>query len=42
MLENIFNENLTNARISIADPTHVPAGIYTKQAFALFTEIVIL
>jgi len=32
MLENIFNENLTNARISIADPTHVPAGIYTKQA----------
>jgi molybdate transport system substrate-binding protein len=31
-LEEIFNNNLTNSRISIADPSHVPAGVYTKQA----------
>ena len=31
-LEDIFNKKLNNARISIADPTHVPAGVYTKQA----------
>ena len=31
-LESLFNENLINSRISIADPTHVPAGVYTKQA----------
>ena len=31
-LENIFDKHLINRRISIADPTHVPAGIYTKQA----------
>ena len=31
-LESLFNENLMNSRISIADPTHVPAGVYTKQA----------
>ena len=32
LLESIINNNLTNSRISIADPTHVPAGVYTKQA----------
>jgi len=31
-LEKIFDKYLINKRISIADPTHVPAGIYTKQA----------
>ncbi|PPR15635.1 MAG: Molybdate-binding periplasmic protein [Alphaproteobacteria bacterium MarineAlpha9_Bin3] len=32
-LEKIFDEYLLNKkRISIADPTHVPAGVYTKQA----------
>ena len=31
-LEAIINQNLTNSRISIADPSHVPAGVYTKQA----------
>ena len=31
-LENIFDQHLINRRISIADPTHVPAGIYSKQA----------
>ena len=31
-LTKLFKEKLINSRISIADPTHVPAGIYTKQA----------
>ncbi len=32
-LEELFNKYLSNNnRISIADPTHVPAGVYTKQA----------
>ncbi len=31
-LEKIFDKYLNNRRISIADPTHVPAGIYTQQA----------
>ena len=31
-LLNLFNKYLNNSRISIADPNHVPAGIYTKEA----------
>tara|TARA_B100000686_G_scaffold355150_1_gene470442 strand:- start:1630 stop:2439 length:810 start_codon:yes stop_codon:yes gene_type:complete len=31
-LLNLFNKYLRNSRISIADPSHVPAGIYTKEA----------
>ena len=32
-LEELFKQYLSNNnRISIADPTHVPAGVYTKQA----------
>jgi len=31
-LAKIIDEYLINSRISIADPTHVPAGLYTKQA----------
>ena len=31
-LSKLFKEKLINSRISIADPTHVPAGIYSKQA----------
>ena len=31
-LKVIFDKYLNNRRISIADPTHVPAGIYTQQA----------
>ena len=31
-LLNLFNKYLKNSRISIADPNHVPAGIYTKEA----------
>lgn len=31
-LKTLFEKFLSNSRISIADPTHVPAGVYTKQA----------
>lgn len=31
-LEKIFDKYLINKRISIADPSHVPAGVYSKQA----------
>ena len=33
-LSNLFQKYLKNSRISIADPNHVPAGIYTKEALA--------
>ena len=31
-LSKLFDEYLVNSRISIADPNHVPAGIYSKEA----------
>lgn len=31
-LSKLFDEQLINSRISIADPNHVPAGIYSKEA----------
>ncbi len=31
-LSSLFKNYLKNSRISIADPNHVPAGIYTKEA----------
>ena len=30
-LEKLIKSSLSNRRMSIADPSHVPAGIYTKQ-----------